>query len=288
MKNFHGDELARGQARFFFIFSPNNSGSTVLSQYLAAQLDGYLPPFGNNEGQIVPAVASMMRKGQWDPAQSFDWVFIRRQWEKLSKGQLFIEGSPPNLVRFRDIARVFGDDSSAVSSVCSPYQQIASCLRRYKSAPFDPKKLVAPWVFKASGIRAFREEYPHFPATTYREFTADPTALNRALDLPVVAAQVDGKKGSEAKGIVDQSAAAILFLTADEVEEISEALAPHEDLLRVFGFELMSARDLHDLGAAEPEALALATRRRRDWLAGKRRSNPLTHFIYRMRVLAGR
>ena len=46
---------------YLFLISPNNSGTTVMSQYIAQRFDFYLPPFGNNEGQFAPAVESMMR-----------------------------------------------------------------------------------------------------------------------------------------------------------------------------------------------------------------------------------
>ena len=60
VKTFSGRDIALRDLRVFFVFSPNNSGTTVISQYLASQIDGYLPPYGNNEGQMVPEVKAMV------------------------------------------------------------------------------------------------------------------------------------------------------------------------------------------------------------------------------------
>ncbi|XDA99234.1 hypothetical protein AB1M95_04815 [Sulfitobacter sp. LCG007] len=273
--NFHGDEIDR--PRFFFIFSPNNSGSTVLSQYVASQIGGYLPPYGNNEGQTVPSVNRIMRKGQWTEAE-YDWPFIRSEWERLARGKSFIEGSPPNLMRFRQIAQTFGTDSTAISSICSPYQQIASCVRRYKSPPFNPADLVPLWVMKAEKISEFRETYD-FPVTNYQEFTADPESLNRSLGIPVVDAEINGKKGSGARGIQDQSATAILFLTDPEIEAVTKALRPHRGLMDYFGLEAPEIpREGHHLAA----------QRRADWNArGSAKPGLLRRIYWRLAVARG-
>lgn len=288
MQNFHGAHISPAQTKFYFIFAPNNSGSTVLSQYISAQLGGYLTEFGNNEGINIPSVSGMMRKRRWDSTYKYDWPFIRGEWEKHAKGKTFIEGSPSNLVRFREIAETFGDDSSAISLICSPYQQIASCVRRYKSPPFSPATLVDRWLVKANGIREFRQTYTHFPALTYKEFTAAPETVNDRLGIPIVHVDVVGKKGSDAKSIEDQSAAAILFLTEQEIDGISQALSKQADLMAYFGFDIMSGRDLHALCAQNAQALAMAKHRRNDWETGKKHENVLGRLVYEMRVLIGR
>ena len=102
----------------------------MFSQYLCNQIGGYLPPFGNNEGQMAPDVRDMMRTEPWQNTDPFDWAYIRSRWEALSQGQIFVEASPPNLIRVDDIAPVFGHDSTAIVSICNPYQHIPSVLRR--------------------------------------------------------------------------------------------------------------------------------------------------------------
>jgi hypothetical protein len=288
MLNFNAAPIDPAQARFFFIFSPNNSGTTVLSQYLAAQLGGYLPEFGNNEGQNDPLVAGMMRHNRWNPDHDFDWGFIRTKWETRARGKVFVEGSPPSLMRFHAIAETFGADSSALSSICSPYQQIASCLRRYKIPPFSPVDLVSRWVIKARQIQAFRETYPHFPALTYQGFTAHPQHLNVLLDVPAVETQVAGKKGSDARGIVDQSAAAILFMTEQEIDQISSALLAETDLMANLGFEIMSGADLRAQCSEDASALALADKRREAWNEGRKGGSLFRRLFYELRVRARR
>ena len=59
-----------------------------MSQYLAAHTrDSYLPPFGNYEGQMVPSVKKIMRKKPWESSSSFDWQFIKKEWDTLAIDQ---------------------------------------------------------------------------------------------------------------------------------------------------------------------------------------------------------
>ena len=88
--DFQGRALPLADVRFVFLFCPNHSGTTVLSQYLASQMSGYLPPFGNNEGQMVPALKPMMREQPWNKDQVYDWDHIRACWETLAAGRAFI------------------------------------------------------------------------------------------------------------------------------------------------------------------------------------------------------
>ena len=137
LKTLRGEPISLSDLTYLFLFCPNNSGTTVLSQYLASQIDGYLPPYGNNEGQMVPAVRKMMREKPWNASIDYDWAFIRAAWDEMRDGRIFVEGSPPNLLRFDSIREVFGQDSSAVISICDPYQHIASCMKRYDRHPGD-------------------------------------------------------------------------------------------------------------------------------------------------------
>ena len=73
-----------------------------MSQTLAHAVDGYLPPFTNNEGQMAPGVKKIIfAQNRWKPTVDYDWATIKKEWTALlhqSQKKIFIEGSPPNLM----------------------------------------------------------------------------------------------------------------------------------------------------------------------------------------------
>ena len=71
---------------YIFLFSPNFSGTTIISQYLNNNIiNSYLPKYGNNEGQMAPSVRNIMRKKPWDENVNFDWNFIKNEWDNLAE-----------------------------------------------------------------------------------------------------------------------------------------------------------------------------------------------------------
>ena len=105
-----------------------------MSQFMAKSIAGsYLPPYGNNEGQFAPKVKAMMRKNPWDKNSKFDWNSIKKSWDKLAhknNKKIFIEASPPNIMRVPEILETF-KDSKIIFSISSPYSYIASCMFNY-------------------------------------------------------------------------------------------------------------------------------------------------------------
>ncbi|MEM1430009.1 MAG: hypothetical protein AAGG09_11170 [Pseudomonadota bacterium] len=267
--NFNGQKLDWNACAFFFVFCPNNSGTTVLSKYLARQLGAYLPPFGNSEGQMAPDVKAMMRLQPWSKKRKFDWLFIRHSWEALAEGRLFIEASPPNLMRFDQIAQVFGSDSSALVSICSPYQHVASCMRRYNKPGADLSAIADRWVPKAKQIRALREAYPHFPFLAHETFVQDATSLNRALSLEVRPFTEKGKKGSGGKGVQDLTVRTMSFLESQEIDELTKLLEPHAELLEFFGYSMADGQEMvASMRATSAEEFDRGRARRAAWNKG--------------------
>lgn len=262
LRNFFSERIALDDLKFLFVLCPNNSGTTVISQYIAEQTGGFLPPFGNNEGQMAPAVVRMMRNRPWNERSTFDWSFIRAEWEKLSQGRLFIEGSPPNIMRVDAIAEIFGADSSAILSICDPYQQIASCTRRYREPGFDPAKEVKQWVKKARKTRNIHRRFPHFPLFRYDDFVTDPTVINSYFQMPIVTSEIKGKRGSDGAGIVNMRGVTTLFLNEDELDRVSAALKPYEQVVTHFGYELKSGKEIIADLSGDGEALKIAQARR--------------------------
>jgi hypothetical protein len=272
MLNFDAKALPRADIKFFFIFTPNNSGSTILSQYIQSQMGGYLPPFGNNEGQIIPEVRPMMRVNAWDSDHAFDWRFIRTEWEKHAAGQTFIEGSPPDIMRYKAIAEVFGRDSTALINIASPYMRIASCLRRYNRPGTSVKPMTRHWMRLARAVQSLRQDFAHFPFIRYEDFVTDPLLVNRLLDLPPQEFLGDGKRGSQGSGVIDMRGRTTLFLTEEEIDTVTALLERERDLVEGFGYKLQSGKELiAELSALNPAEYDMAQERRVEWNAGRKR-----------------
>ncbi|WP_428929916.1 hypothetical protein [Marinibacterium sp. SX1] len=257
---------------FIFLLSPNNSGTTIIGQYLQGQTGGYLPPFGNHEGQMAPAVRDAMRSKPWDPDHKLDWAWIRDEWTKLAEeaGQsLFIECSPPNLLHVDAIREAFGDRARCLFSITSPYAYISSCLYNYSFPPMAAHKMgkrAREWVFKAETQRRFIEQFPDIPRIRYEDFCADPTIVNQALDLDTVTAtDLRGKANEAITEIVELSARQFAFLTFAEWDRVNGVLAQHEDLLDFFGYTLRPGRELLTQAAGDPALMHAGILRRTRW-----------------------
>lgn len=265
------------EGRFVFLMAPKNSGTTIMSQYLAQQIDGYLPPYGNNEGQSAPSLRRMMRRGRWRADVDFDWSVIRREWTRLlsaSGKSVFVEASPPNLMRAEAIEAEFGDAARFVVSISSPYAHVASCVFNYRTPPATPdllRKIAANWLDKAHRLDDLRRRRDA-PFVGYADFCADPRALNRALGAPVrPVAPLPGKRTSGRSEIVDMTPLNLSFLTEAELDAVGEALSGEEALLARFGLELKPGRALLDAAAAHPALAAEGRARRRGWENGEAR-----------------
>lgn len=265
---------------YFFLFAMNNAGTTAMSQYLAARAGAYLPPFGNNEGQKAPKVRRIMRHSPWDPAQRFDWAEVHRLWEALraaSGKRIFVEASPPNILRVADIRAEFDGCARYAFSICDPYMQIASTLYNYTSPPMGAGDLCSKaeaWLQRARALRAGIEANPDIPLVSYEAFCADPEALCRAFGLPPADAPagpgtevaIGGKHTGTYRRVRNLAARNLGFLAFDEIDAITEMLAPHADLLARFGYAPKSGEAVIEaLWQAAPALVHAGVLRRIQW-----------------------
>ena len=81
IKNFYGETIAPSDVKFFFVYCPNNSGSTALTQYVGKQLSAYIPPHRCNEGQALGKVRAIFKaEPKWGPKRELDWPLVRKKW----------------------------------------------------------------------------------------------------------------------------------------------------------------------------------------------------------------
>lgn len=271
---------------FYFIFGLNNSGTTVVSQYLETQTGAYLPPYGNHEGQHVPAVRHIFRHKPWKKNKVIDWDFVRRAWEAEMRAEgktAFIDASPPNIAQVAQIRRAFGAEHRGMLLVNDPYAQIASCLKTYTKPPMTPENIYRysrRWSFKIRHQQRNRQTFPDLPVVTYEAFCADPAVVNRAFGVARQEGEVavGGKVNQHLQAIQaqvteirDLSVRTLAFLRADEVEAITQNLhdaAPEAaDLVTLFGYELLDGRTFEARLASNPAQADEGRDTRKRWEA---------------------
>ena len=243
---------------YFFIFSANNSGTTVASQYLAAAADAYLPTFGNFEGQFVPEVKDEMRRAGWAPEKQVDFARVKLVWDSYldrSGKRVFVEASPDNLVRVADIFDVF-PERKAIFMMASPFMQIASETKNYFHAPLDRDKVakaVARWLRKARCQVNNMDRWPDVPYLRYEDFCADPSRLTSAFGhYSKAVTAIAGKATTGVRDVRDMSIKTRSFLTCYEAAWISDALSGETALLDRLGYRVESLGEIEALYAASP------------------------------------
>ena len=264
---------------YVFLLSLNNSGTTIMSQYLASHIkDSYLPPFGNNEGQMAPNVRRIMRKNPWDPNYKFNWTSVKAEWDSLAykdNKTTFIEASPPNIYRLSEILDTF-TNPKIVFSISSPYSFIASCVFNYSfKNKVRRKQLTASegrfidnfdsffadsirrnteqWIIRA---RKQRENIHSFGSkqflVTYEDFCSSPTTLLEVLGIQQnnnfnEMTSLKGKSTSRLSKIIDMSAKHLSFLGIKGITAINNILNNDRDLLDYFGYKILSLDDCNSI-----------------------------------------
>lgn len=246
--------------QFYFLFSNSYSGTTVMSRYLETQTGAYLPPFGNNEGQMVPELREEMRVEPWNPDYAVDWTRVKQVWERLATeagASAFIEASPPNTMRMPQVLEAFGPQAQPVFSSTDPYAWVASAVFKQNVGGVSREKLenlAGIWIRRSKTMRKHLEACPDMPRITYEGFCADPTVLNRALSVPIVdaAANFVGKNNDPVRGIVNLNRRHFATLSFNEWDAVSEVFAKQADLLEYFGYALRTGREIVEDSLQDP------------------------------------
>ena len=247
---------------YIFLFSPNFSGTTIISQYLSENIrNSYLPNFGNNEGQMAPSVRDIMRKKPWDENVNFDWNFIKKEWDNLAeieKKSIFIESSPPNIMRVDPILNKF-KNCKYIFSISSPYLYIASALSKVKKSNSKKiEKITNIWIDKAikqiKNINQFGESGIQ---TTYEKFCEYQNGLLESLNLdPNLILgnniSIKGKENTKITKIINMLPKHLSFLGMSRILQINNILKDHIDILNFFGYKILTIDDCNELISKQP------------------------------------
>lgn len=238
-----------------------------MAQYLHSRIsNSYLPPFGNNEGQMAPAVKPMMRERAWDPKHDFDWQLIKKAWEALvieDNKSTFIEASPPNMMRVSSILNAF-DRAKYVFSIASPYCYVASHIYNYSKAQPTPaliEEVFEVWKFKAQAQIRNCKHFEHIKLITYEDFCANPYQLDKALSIPVniedkasntANLAIAGKWNSGISSIIDMTPKHLAFLGAKGILSLNRHLVRNLDILDYFGYAILDLEKCDSILQEQP------------------------------------
>lgn len=244
------------QPHFLFIVTPPFSGSTAIAELLhSSPLVTFLQE--RAEGQwLVPGLCADAR---WDPNLAVDYTSVQAVW--LKRWQLrhaadpalrvVVEKSPPNMVRLEALAALFGD-TSFLANNRDPYANCASILYRMHDGTNAAagqreqqlRTLAGHWLRRSAKIRELVSRLD-IPLLTYEQFCDEPVSILGKLNLPPgVAATIDVQaqvrvKDYPMQGIANQNQRQIALLQDAEIAAISAVLAPQQELLDYFGYELL-------------------------------------------------
>lgn len=272
-----------------------------MTQYLSRNIShSYLPPFGNNEGQMAPTVKDLMRSNPWDNKSKFDWEKIKKEWDKLAIAEnkvSFLEASPPNIMRVSEILSSF-PNSKYVFSISSPYPYIASCVYNYglikEGSKFDlPKSFDSAieksieisgkkWIKKAKQQKLNIENHGDKNLRlTYEDFCKCPEILLEKLKIKSVnndksSSSLLGKKNSKVSTIIDMTPKHLSFLGTSGILKINNMLKDQIDLIEYFGYDIFSIEDCNKIISQNLIMAFDGIERRNKWrrnLAKKFRTN---------------
>lgn len=244
------------QPHFCLIVTPPFSGSTAIAELLhsSAQIT-----FLQERAEAQWLVPGLCADARWDPALPVNYASVQAcwlaRWQQLHEGdpalRVVVEKSPPNMVRLESLLAQFRE-VSLLANNRDPYANCASILYRMHAGEQlcgEPRLqqlsiLAQHWLLRSARIRELVSRY-HIPLLTYEQFCAEPASLMGKLDLPPgVVESIDWQaqvrvKDYPLQGIVDQNRRQIALLDEADIAAISAVLAPQEELLDYFSYEVL-------------------------------------------------
>lgn len=207
-----------------------------------------------------------------------DWEFIKNTWKTYlneSKKQIFIESSPPTMVRLNSMLETFRP-RGMVLFISNPYLQIASCIHRYsknESIDVAAKRFTELWLEKAKIQADNKSSHPSTPLISYEFFCTNPAqACNQALsslehqDPPdSVNLTIKGKKNTLISTIMDMTPRHLSFLGKDGVSIINETLTSQIDILEFFGYRALEPTQIDMITEANKPLQGVGIKNRADW-----------------------
>ena len=244
------------EPRFLFIITPPYSGSTALAQLLnSAPRTALLEERG--EGQwLVPGLGNSDR---WERNKAVNWEAVKTVWFKrvallralVQEVDLFIEKSPPNMVRLGELLEAF-PNHSLLAFNRDPYANCSSIFHRFHSAEAltsEKRKavmesLAKTWLLRSELVRKETEKR-NILSFTYEDFCENTEAcLARLQEVEPLLQEVDARKEVLVKDyapqkIENQNARQIAKLKPEDLKVISSVLAQEQLVMSHFGYDIL-------------------------------------------------
>lgn len=246
---------ARVPGELLLLLTPPNCGSTSMAAFIAQspQVGGLQHRF---EGQWL--VDDLCAEDRWDETKRCDFEAIGTVWrdsaaKKMRKHpeiRYFVEKSPPNMMRYRDIVSLF-QRSRVVIGNRNPFANISSV--GYRKHDFDRldrvgrleqvESLAELWLRFARRLNRIAQQ-ERYPVIRYEDFCEDPARVFRVFDLSAdLAKQTDPAypvkvKDHPAQPVRNMNPEQVSRLSTEELERIGKTLSTDADVVRFFGYEI--------------------------------------------------
>jgi hypothetical protein len=230
---------------YLFILCPPYSGSTLLWKLLSTSANVSALPM---EGQFLPELKELMRDKPWDAERALPWPDIKAVWENYwdRSKPVWLEKSPPNLIRTRDICAHF-QPVKFVVMVRNPYAQAEGLMRRNhwtatRAANFSMTCLRR----QLENARQLEDAL----VMTYESLVEDPVAACAKLTafLPALGAidhaaqfEVHSIDGTVKRPITELNSKKIAALCAVDLTAMNDIFAQHRETISAWGYELLPA-----------------------------------------------
>lgn len=256
---------------YLFLLTINNSGSTAFSNFLATSPSVYLPPFGNNEGQMHPQVKPLMRnQQQWRPDFPVAWDQVKPIWDQLleeSGKSIFLEASPPNIIRAEAIRQAF-PGSRFIVFLNNPYSFCGSMWFRYCTQDDKRAYMAASarkWVERAKMQLKNLQSIDDALFVSYERFCDDVPGvrvemLERIPQLGALDAEAVVKVKGRAAPVRNMNDRNIALVGSEHLKAVNQVFEGNRDLLTHFGYDLMEPGEMATLLSDDGIASAVARR----------------------------
>ncbi|MCB4399721.1 hypothetical protein [Synechococcus sp. MU1625] len=244
--------------KYIFLISPNNSGTTIASQFITSKLEKcYLPPKGNHEGLKFKKIWRTVNKAKkWNPDVPINYELAKEIWEKRAlKSQCtsFFEASPPNLCHLEQIIREF-NNCTIIFWISNPYLYIGSCVNRYGKKEFHNAVSNATnrWIKRATIQRQNHFILPKASQLNYEDFCKEPDEylkkkIGSILELQERPGRITGKKTTKIPTVMNMTPKSLAFLGKSGLSIINQKLQENEEIIDYFNYQIVSSSEANSI-----------------------------------------
>ena len=240
--------LGQKDNKYLFILSPPFCGSTLLNHIISSSTNvSSNNVFHSREGQQLPKVKEVLFKNnkRWNPDTTFDWHFIKSEWEKywdVTK-PILLEKSPCSIVRADVLEHEF-EPAFFVILYRNPYAHCEGIMRRNNWGPVKAAQFALKCLrFQRKNMNQLKNAI----SFSYEEMSEHPDQIISKLqqhlpelqDLKISNNYPTQNVRNEQLKITNLNAEKISNLTVTQLEKINELFKKNIGLLKFFNYEII-------------------------------------------------